>query len=118
MVFPESKSKIFENTKNLRKIGKGLSTVVIKVGNNIRRVALYIHVRLTLGIIARIVAAIGAVVVHVCKLWWHLVKLVVSGRSEIEICYRIWYGLRMETINVVLISLDHAEQGIKGRPRV
>ena len=41
---------------------------MIKVGNNIRCVALYIHVRLTLGIIARIVAAIGAVVVHVCKL--------------------------------------------------
>ena len=91
---------------------------MIGVGNNIRRVALYIHVRLTLGIIARIVATIRAVVVHVCKLRWHLVKLVVSDGSGIGICYRIWYGLGMETISMVLISLDHVEQGIEGRPGV
>ena len=34
------------------------------------------------------------------------------------ICYRIWYGLGIETISMVLISLDHAEQGIEGRPGV
>ena len=43
------------------------------------------------------------------SLWWHLGKLVVNRRSEIEICYGIWYGLGMEIINMVLISLGHAE---------
>ena len=84
---------------------------MIGVGNNIRRVALYIHVRLTLGIIARIVAAIGAIVVHVCKLRGHLGKLVMSGGSGIRSCYRIWFGLGIETISVVLINLDHAKAG-------
>ena len=69
-------------------------------------------------VIARIVAAIGAVIVHVCKLRWHLGKLVLSDGSGIKICYRIWYGLGMEAISVVLISLDHAEQGIKCMPGV
>ena len=68
------------------------------------------------GIIVRIVAAIGAIVVYVYKLRWHLWKLVVSGRNWIY--YRIWYGLGIETISMVLISLDHAEQGIEGKPRV
>ena len=69
-------------------------------------------------IIARIVAAIGALIVHICKSLWLLGKLVVSWRSMIGICYRIWYELERETISMVLISLDHAEQGIKDRSEV
>ena len=63
-------------------------------------------------------ATIEAIVVHVYKLRWHLGKLIVSGRSEIGVCYRIWYGIGIETISMVLISLDHAEQGIEGRSGV
>ena len=41
-----------------------------------------------------------------------------NGRSGIRVCNRIWYALGIETVSMVLIRLDHAEQGIKGRPGV
>ena len=66
MVFLEGRSKILENTKNQgKRKKKGPSIVVIGIKSNVRGVALYLHVRLALGIVAGIGAAIRVVIVHV-----------------------------------------------------
>ena len=58
--------------------------------------------------------ATETLIVHVCQYRLHLGKLLASGKSGIWICNGIW----IKGIGVVLISLDHVGQGIKGWLRV